>query len=302
MTKEEKATDKQSPVDQQSTEEQPQGSLSILEKPKEGQNKEQSIEGESKERPLQDEQPTLGKSKEEKSKEGHLKEEQSTEEGKSKEQKTKRIGKEFYKREDTVVIAKELLGKYLMTKLPKRKDGTGDYVVSGGMIVETEAYCGMTDEAVSVYMSMKKNNKRGKMLYEEGGVAYVYMCYGVNALLNIVTNKEGEAHAVLIRAIQPEEGISTMLSRRWGGRRIKVDPSLTSGPGSTTKALGINTEHTGTKVYEESSYIWVEDRGVSISEENIIASARVGIPYAGSAVDKPWRFRIHGNKYVSKAK
>lgn len=191
----------------------------------------------------------------------------------------------FYTRSDVVQISKELLGKYLMTHL--------DGVLTGGKIVETEAYCGRTDRACHAYLN--RRTKRTEIIYQEGGIAYVYICYGIHHLFNVVTNEQELADAVLIRAIEPTDGIDWMLKRR---NMKKMATRLTGGPGCLTKALGITRVHYGTDL--QGKTIWIEDRQNDIVDADIIACPRIGIDYAGTDALLPWRFYIKGNKWVSR--
>jgi DNA-3-methyladenine glycosylase len=193
----------------------------------------------------------------------------------------------FYRRSDTLQIAKDLLGKFLFSKI------NGE--LTGGLIVETEAYVGIEDKACHAYAN--RRTPRTEVMYSQGGVTYVYLCYGIHALFNIVTNTVDEPHAVLIRAIEPTVGINIMLQRR---KKTKLEASLTAGPGSLTQALGITCLHNNLDLMGE--VIWIEEREQKIKSENIICSPRVGINYAAEFVHKPWRFRIADNKWVSKAK
>lgn len=154
--------------------------------------------------------------------------------------------REFYVRPNVVQIAKDLLGKYLLTRL--------EDTVTGGMIVETEAYAGPEDRASHAHNS--RRTSRTEIMFHEGGVAYVYLCYGIHHLFNIVTNVEGIPHAVLIRAIEPTDGAELMLRRR---NMKEGSPKLSGGPGTLTQALGIKTTHTQTDLTDEQ--IWLEDRG-----------------------------------------
>lgn len=188
-----------------------------------------------------------------------------------------KLPREFYVRPDVVQIAKELLGKFLLSRIQDS--------VTGGMIMETEAYAGPEDRASHAYNN--RLSTRTEIMYHSGGVAYVYLCYGIHHLFNIVTNIEGIPHAVLIRAIDPSDGIDLMLRRR---HMKKVAPNLSSGPGTLTQALGIQTSLTGTDL--TGNQIWLEDRGIVVSENQITASPRVGVSYAGKDANKPWRFRL----------
>ncbi|GAL85399.1 3-methyladenine DNA glycosylase [Sporocytophaga myxococcoides] len=198
-----------------------------------------------------------------------------------------KLTKAFYTREDVITISKELLGKYLVTFIDGR--------LTSGMIVETEAYLGAEDKASHAYGNRK--TKRTEPFYKEGGIAYVYMCYGIHYLFNIITNKTDIPHAVLIRALEPSEGLDAMLERR---KKTKLQPELTAGPGALSVALGISANHNETDL--SGNEIWVEDRGVIVKNNEIIASPRVGVAYAKEYALKPWRFRIKDNPYTSKAR
>jgi DNA-3-methyladenine glycosylase len=134
-------------------------------------------------------------------------------------------------------------------------------------------------------------------MYRHGGTAYVYLCYGIHHLFNVVTNKQDVPHAILIRGLEPLEGIGTMLMRRGFD---KMKPSLTAGPGALSQALGIHTMQSGSSLHGPDIYI--EDRGIKISKSNIIAATRVGVAYAMDDALRPYRFYVKGNPYVSKGK
>ena len=181
----------------------------------------------------------------------------------------------FYQRSDVVQIAKELLGKWLFTQI----DGDP---MTGGIIVETEAYAGPEDRASHAFGN--RRTKRTEVMYHEGGIAYIYLCYGVHFLLNVVTNTLDIPHAILIRAIVPKIGIETIKRRRNG----KLP--LSSGPGLVTQALGITSEQNGRSF--SSTSLWIEDRGVVLMPEQILATPRIGIAYAKEHALLPWRFHI----------
>lgn len=193
----------------------------------------------------------------------------------------------FYSGNDPVPIAKALLGKVLCTNF--------DGVLTSGMIVETEAYNGRTDKACHSHIHGK--TERTKVMFGEPGNAYVYLCYGIHHLFNVVTNAEGNADAILIRGIEPLNGIDTILKRRG---KSKLKRSAGGGPGIASQALGITVEDYGTDLTGEK--IWIEDRGIQIKASQIISSPRVGVDYAGEDAKLPWRFRIKGNKFTSPAK
>jgi DNA-3-methyladenine glycosylase len=193
----------------------------------------------------------------------------------------------FYTRPDVVQVARDLIGKYLFTRV--------DGILTGGRIVETEAYRGENDMACHAHGG--KRTPRTEIMYHTGGVAYVYLIYGMYALFNVITNTAGKADAVLIRAIEPLEGIPEMLLRR---QHARLSPKLTAGPGVLTRALGIQTAHYGTPL--TGDLIWLEDRQEVIPEDQLIASPRVGVGYAGADAHHPWRFRLRGSPWTSPAK
>jgi DNA-3-methyladenine glycosylase len=188
----------------------------------------------------------------------------------------------FYQRKDVTRIARELLGKKLVTNILGIK--------SSGMIVETEAYS-FRERGCHAFDNKKTN--RNKVMFEPGGVAYVYLCYGIHHLFNVVTNKSGVADAVLIRALEPTEG------EEWMKYRMQVQSikRITSGPGKLTKALGIDRSFDGK--FLTGAEVWIEE-GQRISAQQMVASERIGIDYAGKDALLPWRFSIRDNPWVSK--
>ena len=193
----------------------------------------------------------------------------------------------FYRQPDVVQLSRNLLGKYLFTNI--------NGVLTGGRIVETEAYAHLNDQACHSHLG--RFTKRTRVMYEAGGVAYVYLIYGRYALFNIITNEAGKADAVLIRGLEPTEGIPEMLLRRG---LTTPSAKLTAGPGLLTQALGITTTYYGTDLTGDT--IWIEDRGDVVPDELVVASPRVGIDYAGDDVTLPWRFRVKNSKWTSLAK
>ena len=188
-----------------------------------------------------------------------------------------KLAKEFYLREDVVQIAKDLLGKYLFTNI--------DNEITAGIITETEAYAGVIDKASHAYNERRTN--RTEIMYSEGGVSYVYLCYGIHHLFNVVTNSKDVPHAILIRAIKPVEGIETILYRR---NALKMNPKIAGGPGTVSQALGIKTNHTGLDL--GGNKIWIEDQGIKILKKDIIAGPRIGVDYAGEDAKLPYRFVV----------
>ncbi|MCX6248001.1 MAG: DNA-3-methyladenine glycosylase [Bacteroidetes bacterium] len=194
------------------------------------------------------------------------------------------IPRSFYERERVVVVARELLGKVVYTQF--------DGVVTGGIIVETEAYEGVTDRASHAYGS--RRTPRTEVMYAVGGTAYVYLCYGIHSLFNVVTNKKDVPHAVLIRSIRPVAGFETMLAR--SGKK-SMEKDFGNGPGKVSKILGIHFSHTGLDLTKKPSGksvqgIWLEDDGREVVRGIIVAGPRIGVDYAGEDALLPYRFRM----------
>jgi DNA-3-methyladenine glycosylase len=158
--------------------------------------------------------------------------------------------------------------------------------------VEVEAYAGVKDKASHAYGGRHTN--RTRVMYHPGGTAYVYLCYGIHHLFNIVTNEQDIPHAILVRAVEPLEGIPAMLERT--GKK-KPDYTLTKGPGNVSKALGIGTKHTGGSLLQDE--IIIASDGFVPKKGDIVATPRIGVDYAGEDALLPYRFIIKGNKYVS---
>lgn len=195
-----------------------------------------------------------------------------------------KVSNSYYMDPDVAGIARDLLGKLLWSNIGNQ--------LTAGIIVETEAYCGATDRACHAYPD--KRTKRTEVMYSIGGIAYVYLVYGMHHLFNIVTNTEGNADAVLIRAIEPIEGLEIMKLRRGIDNNNKL---LTGGPARLTQALGITVANNKTNL--QGDEIWLSE-GTNISDEMVVASSRIGVDYAGEDAQLPWRFNIKGNKFVSK--
>ena len=191
----------------------------------------------------------------------------------------------FYLQGDVVHIAKGLLGKIVVTAF------NGE--LTSGRIVETEAYVANDDKASHAYAG--RRTARNEHMYGAPGTAYVYICYGMHQMFNVVTNKNNIPDAVLIRAIEPISGVDIML-RRTG--KILSDHTLTRGPGNVGKALGIFKMHSGTNLTSNEFFLAADqDREPGI--ETIAASKRIGVSYAGEDANLPYRFYLEGNKYVS---
>lgn len=189
-----------------------------------------------------------------------------------------KLRRDFYVRDDIVKISSDLLGKVLCTRM-------NDHLTKL-IIIETEAYAGVTDRASHAYGNRRTG--RTEPMFAEGGTAYVYLCYGIHYLFNVVTNKTDIPHAILIRAGVPVTGTEVMLKRR---NKSKQDKTLLAGPGTLAKALGITTEHTGMSLMD--GHIWIEDRGIEVDEDAVVVGPRVGVDYAGDDALRPYRFRAN---------
>jgi DNA-3-methyladenine glycosylase len=198
----------------------------------------------------------------------------------------KKLPLKFYERENVVQIARELIGKILLTDF--------DGEITSGRIVETEAYAGVTDKASHAYQG--RRTARNQHMYSAGGTAYVYLCYGIHQMLNVVTNKINIPDAILIRAAEPVDGINIMLRRT--GKTI-VDRTLTRGPGNVSKSLGVSKTHSGLLFNNNSMYIAEDGKSAEIAEQQIGESKRIGIDYAEEDALLPYRFYLKGNSFVS---
>ncbi|AXY76097.1 DNA-3-methyladenine glycosylase [Paraflavitalea soli] len=196
----------------------------------------------------------------------------------------KKLEQHFYNRADVLKIARELLGKVIVTTFQ------GQF--TSGRIVETEAYAGEVDRASHAWGGRRTN--RTEVMYGLGGTAYVYLCYGIHQMFNVVTNQQGIPHAILIRAVEPLEGIEIMLQRT--GKK-KLDNTLTKGPGNVGKALGFFTRHTGLSLLGDE--LFIADDQFRVKKGDILATPRIGVDYAGDDAALPYRFIIQGNPYVS---
>jgi len=196
-----------------------------------------------------------------------------------------KLPRSFYLREDVIQITKELLGKFLVTKI--------NGILTAGMITEAEAYAGEIDSASHAFKG--RRTRRTEIMFAHGGTAYVYICYGIHHLFNVVTNQKNIPHAILIRGIEPTDGIDRMMKRR----RMKVPGhNLTAGPGALSEAMGIRVKHTGLDLLGDT--IWIEDRGVKIPSQKIIPTIRVGVEGSGKDARLPYRYIIKDNPWVTR--
>jgi len=194
-----------------------------------------------------------------------------------------KLEESFYQHTDVTRIAKDLLGKTLYTRIAGK--------ITSGIIVETEAYSHV-EKGCHAYMNRK--TKRNEVMFNAGGYAYVYLCYGIHNLFNVVTGPPGIGNAVLVRALEPVDGIPLMMERM----KTKNVSRITSGPGKLTKALGIDRSFNAKHL--TGSAIWIGDEGIKVKKQQIVASKRIGIDYAGKDADLPLRYTIEGNTWVSK--
>lgn len=183
------------------------------------------------------------------------------------------LSRTFYTRPSVTTIARELLGKVLVSDLDDER--------TSGIIMETEAYAGVDDRASHAFGG--RRTTRTEVMYARGGTAYVYLCYGIHHLFNVVTHREGVPHAVLVRGIVPLEGLERMTERR-GGR------SRTDGPGTAAQALGIQVRHSGLDL--TTSVVRIEDHGIRIPDAAVEVGPRIGVDYAGADAALPYRFWV----------
>ena len=191
------------------------------------------------------------------------------------------LPREFYTRTDVVQIANELLGKVVYTSFNNE--------LTAGIITETEAYAGVTDKASHAYNN--RRTARTEIMYRTGGTAYVYLCYGIHSLFNIVTSVEDNPHAVLIRGILPLHGIKIMKMR---SGKNNLERRSGTGPGNVSKLLGIKVIHSGLDICEDmpgKRKIWIEDEGIKVPVDEVKCGPRIGIEYAAEDALLPYRFQ-----------
>jgi DNA-3-methyladenine glycosylase len=187
----------------------------------------------------------------------------------------------FFENPDVVDAARLLLGM----KVCSVTDG----FFTSGIITETEAYCGRDDKAC--HANNGRRTSRTEVMFGEPGRAYIYLCYGIHHLFNVVTNREGLADAVLVRAVYPITGLDVMKQRR----RMNSLKNLTNGPGKWTKAMGITTSLNKTNLNCEP--VWIEDTGLQIPGSDVETSKRIGVDYAGEHAERQWRFTPSARYY-----
>jgi DNA-3-methyladenine glycosylase len=187
-----------------------------------------------------------------------------------------KLKSDFYLQSDVVELSRQLLGKVLCSRVNDQ--------LTAGIICETEAYAGVEDKASHAYGN--RRTRRTETMYMAGGVAYIYLCYGIHHLFNVVTNQEGIPHAVLIRGIIPLEGKELILQRRNASPNHK---NIGIGPGKVSQALGLTTAMDQSDLCGDE--IWIEERGIIVESEKIISSPRVGVDYAEEDALLPYRFQ-----------
>jgi DNA-3-methyladenine glycosylase len=198
-----------------------------------------------------------------------------------------KLDRSFYDRKNVVQIARDLLGKILVTEF--------DGIRSSGRIVETEAYAGVGDRASHAFGG--RRTARSEQLYGEPGTIYMYISYGMHHLFNVITNKKDIPNGVLVRALEPLEGIDQMLKR--SGKRV-ADFTLTKGPGNLSRAMGLSKLNNGENLF--SKEIFIEDDGLRYKKDQILITKRIGVESAREDAELPYRFIVKGNPYVSAKK
>jgi len=196
----------------------------------------------------------------------------------------RRLPKSFYRSNDVVSVAKSLIGQHLVTLVDGHR--------TVGKITETEAYH-QDEQACHAYNG--RYTKRTSLLFEAGGLAYIYLCYGIHHLFNVTTGPAGVGSAVLIRAVEPVEGVEVMMQRRGIDQ---LHPRITSGPGTLSQALGLTIAYNGSSLLN-SETIGIEE-SKKVPDNEIVASVRVGIDYAGADASLPWRFYLKSSQWVSR--
>jgi len=196
------------------------------------------------------------------------------------------VHKNYFQNPDILFLAKDLLGKILCT------DFNGELCKAA--IIETEAYKAPEDKGSHAFNNLR--TKRTEIMFQEGGCAYVYLCYGIHSMVNVVSGPKDSAHAILIRAVEPILNTEIMKHRV---QTKKKDILLGSGPGNVCKAMGIHTSNNGELLFQKGE-IWIEEGEKTYSKSNVIASPRVGIAYAKEWARKNWRFYIKDHPSVSK--
>src|SRR5699024_7317242 len=196
-----------------------------------------------------------------------------------------KLSSSYYQQPDVAKIAQSLLGMVLCTRINEQP-------LTSGIITETEAYCGRGDKASHANGGLR--TARTETMYGAGGSGYIYLCYGIHHLFNVVTNKKDRKDVVLIRALKPMDGTPAILKRRIAEA---VTPGLTGGPGRLTQAMAVTTELDGIDLSGNTA--WIADRGIGLPEDQITATPRIGVDYAGADAQRPWRCYQSGSRWIS---
>jgi len=195
-----------------------------------------------------------------------------------------KLDKDYFQQDDVVALAEDLLGKVIFSNI----DG---HIVSA-IISETEAYNGISDKASHAYGG--KMTSRNRIMYGEGGLAYIYLCYGIHSLFNVVTNKENIPDAVLIRGVYPLEGIEIMEKRLVKQQPLK---QMGNGPGKVSVVMGFHYSLSGISLLDDT--IWIEDRGFAIPDDVKRRGPRIGVAYAGEDALLPYRFYVNDYEEIN---
>ncbi|MEP7320830.1 MAG: DNA-3-methyladenine glycosylase [Saprospiraceae bacterium] len=198
----------------------------------------------------------------------------------------KRLTSSFYQSTAVVDICRQLIGKVLVSHI--------DGLLTSGIIVEAEAYRAPEDRASHAYGN--RRTRRTEVMFSKGGVAYIYICYGIHHLFNVVTGPKDLAHAILIRALEPIDGIDIMLERR---KMKKMDFKITRGPGALSVALGFRSTMSGQSLFSDTSSFYIEDRKINYPDDVIAMGPRIGVESSGESAAWPWRYYVRNNPYVS---
>jgi DNA-3-methyladenine glycosylase len=197
-----------------------------------------------------------------------------------------KLKREYFIDNDTLWLARDLLGKVLYSSIDNEQ-------ITAGIITETEAYLAPDDKASHAYGN--KKTKRTQTMFLKGGVAYIYLCYGIHHLFNIVTNEQNIAHAILVRSVMPVLGFPQIQTRM-----RKQVPFLLNGPGKLTNGLGIKTSHNAENL--SGSVIWLEEHGIRIPRDKITIGPRIGVDYAGEDARLPYRYYIEDRPFLKSLK
>ena len=188
-----------------------------------------------------------------------------------------KLKKEFYLRENVVEIARDLVGKVLVSQKGN--------IYTSGIITESEAYNGIYDRACHAFNG--RRTARTELMYSTGGTSYIYICYGIHHLFNVITNKKDIPDAILIRAVYPLDGVKHMLQRR---KKTNIDKTLAGGPGIVSQSLGIHVGLNGSSLFKNE--IWIEDRSIPFETNAINITPRIGVESSMEAALLPYRFVI----------